>query len=504
MAVLSTGDKGDKGDTGESGYSPAASVEQTDTGATITITDINGTTTADVNNGIDGTDGVDGYSPTATVSKSGTVTTITITDKDGTTTAEVYDGTGGGAVDDVEVNGVSVVSGGVASVTVPTDVSDLNNDSGYITSSALSGYATETWVGNQGYLTSVPTATTSSLGLVQPDGTTITVNNGVISSSGGESSRNIGEIVASTIPLTDAGLHLLDGSQLQYGSYQDFIDYIATLYNSGNYTSIFDTEVNWQSAVSTYGVCGKFVYDSVNNTVRLPKITGIVEGTTDPTALGNLIQAGLPNITGAWGEALNNAGDTYNTTNSALYYEKTQSNVASTGNARQLGVIRFDASRNNSIYGNSSKVQPQAIKALYYIVIATSTKTQIEVDIDEIATDLNGKADVDLTNVNNTGKQKSINWVFPSTTKEGLTLGATGTQYTAPADGWYHFAKYSTAANQIIVLTTSGLSSNNISVQSNNALRVFLPAKKGEKVTVYYTAAGNTIDFDFYYAIGEA
>lgn len=64
---------------------------------------------------------------------------------------------------------------------IPTKVSDLNNDSGfitgissgdvttalgytpynssnpsgYITSSALSGYATETWVGNQGYLTSV-------------------------------------------------------------------------------------------------------------------------------------------------------------------------------------------------------------------------------------------------------------------------------------------------------------------------------------------------------------
>jgi hypothetical protein len=38
-------------------------------------------------------------------------------------------------------------------------------------------------------------------------------------------------------------------------------------------------------------------------------------------------------------------------------------------------------------------------KVLYYIVVATSTKTDIEVDIDEIATDLNGKADVDLSNV---------------------------------------------------------------------------------------------------------
>ena len=38
---------------------------------------------------------------------------------------------------------------------IPTKTSDLTNDSGFITSSALSGYATEQWVGNQGYLTSV-------------------------------------------------------------------------------------------------------------------------------------------------------------------------------------------------------------------------------------------------------------------------------------------------------------------------------------------------------------
>ena len=46
--------------------------------------------------GQDGTDGQDGYSPTATVTKSGKVATITITDKNGTTTAEVHDGEDGG------------------------------------------------------------------------------------------------------------------------------------------------------------------------------------------------------------------------------------------------------------------------------------------------------------------------------------------------------------------------------------------------------------------------
>lgn len=41
--------------------------------------------------------------------------------------------------------------------TVPTNVSAFNNDAGYLTQhQSLAGYATETWVGQQGYLTSAP------------------------------------------------------------------------------------------------------------------------------------------------------------------------------------------------------------------------------------------------------------------------------------------------------------------------------------------------------------
>lgn len=39
---------------------------------------------------------------------------------------------------------------------IPTDTSDLTNNAGFITNSALSGYATQSWVSSQGYLTSVP------------------------------------------------------------------------------------------------------------------------------------------------------------------------------------------------------------------------------------------------------------------------------------------------------------------------------------------------------------
>ena len=48
-----------------------------------------------------GQDGADGFSPVATVSKSGKIATITITDKNGTTTAQISDGEDGIVVTNV-------------------------------------------------------------------------------------------------------------------------------------------------------------------------------------------------------------------------------------------------------------------------------------------------------------------------------------------------------------------------------------------------------------------
>jgi hypothetical protein len=68
--------------------------------------------------------------------------------------------------------------------------------------------------------------------------------------------------------LDDAGLHLLDGALISgSGSYSDFVDYIGDLYTDDPTANYFTDETTWQSTVTTYGVCGKFVYDSVNNTV---------------------------------------------------------------------------------------------------------------------------------------------------------------------------------------------------------------------------------------------
>ena len=57
-------------------------------------------------------------------------------------------------IEDIQVVvGEITVNDVAAKSDIPTSTSQLTNDSGFITSSALSGYATEAWVGSQGYAT---------------------------------------------------------------------------------------------------------------------------------------------------------------------------------------------------------------------------------------------------------------------------------------------------------------------------------------------------------------
>lgn len=131
-AIIYDGEKGDPGEPGrpgspgQPGVSPTASVEQTETGATVTVTDANGTTTANLTNGQDGEPGQDGVSPTITVTDIPGGHRVTITDATGPHSFDVMDGEDGqGAVQDVQVNGVSVLSDGVANVPVATTTSKL-------------------------------------------------------------------------------------------------------------------------------------------------------------------------------------------------------------------------------------------------------------------------------------------------------------------------------------------------------------------------------------------
>lgn len=272
--------------------------------------------------------------------------------------------------------------------------------------------------------------------------------------------RNIGEIISSTIPLTDSGLHLLDGALINgSGIYADFVTAIAGL--ETDYPDLFETEANWQSAVTTYGVCGKFVYNSNDNTVRLPKITGILEGTTDVTALGDLVEAGLPNIKGTF--------TAINSTTTAPYSLSTQRGRVSSNSSGGIYIneVNTNLSTKNSIYGNSTTVQPQTTKCYYYIVIATTLKTEIQIDIDEVTTDLNGKLDTDGSNASSKLSSALISRFTPDYAngiQTTLTTAGQEYSYTCPSAGAILAINFLSTSNTTGYIKVNGI---NIAFNSN-------------------------------------
>lgn len=315
-----------------------------------------------------------------------------------------------------------------------------------------------------------------------------------------EAGRNIGQIISSLLPLTDSGLRLLDGSLINgNGIYKSFVDYIKTLDLTANY---FTTEANWQASVEQYGVCGKFVYDASANTVRLPKVTGHVEGTLDPNALGDLVEAGLPNIEGTLGAVA--AGTQYNTYTSGAFTNP--KNVSTTGTFGSNNGYRvtydLDASLSNPIYGNNETVQTQSILGYMYIVLATGTKTDVEVDIDNIVTDLNQK--VDKSSMVDAGSYIA-GCAMPSDTYVDLTLGSSGATYTAPANGWFNIGGIGSSTTQGYVFMFCNATSIKMEAPCSSGLGVnlSLPVKKGDVMTINYAFLATGAVFRFTYAEGE-
>ena len=120
---------------------------------------------------VKGPAGEDGFSPVATVEQTATGAKITITDKSGTTEAVVQNGD---APQLVAGDGIDITNNVISNTrTVPTNVSAFTNDANYVTSSAMDTALAD----KQDTLTA---------------GTNITIENNVISASGGGASYTAG------------------------------------------------------------------------------------------------------------------------------------------------------------------------------------------------------------------------------------------------------------------------------------------------------------------------
>lgn len=318
----------------------------------------------------------------------------------------------------------------------------------------------------------------------------------------------VGQIVESPLPIADASLHLLDGSLILGGGiYDDFVTYIAGLVS--NYPDCFTTEANWQQAVTDYGVCGKFVYDSVNNTVRLPKYNSkIYTGGGTAPVVGNGYGLTLTDGSQTVGLAhdSNSANVAIGATNQPYTLVGTATTRNSTQSAKTLGVPTASQIGNNlALSGLVAQLSDitTSLDGYYYIVVATSVKTEIEVDIDQITVDLANKANKDVDNLSAAGKKVVANLSFPSSTYVDLTLNVSNSEYTAPANGYYYICKGAISKQFIDINNITANYRKTMLSSNDNQCLVIMPVQKNDVIKINYTATGNLETFRFIYAQGE-
>ena len=112
------------------------------------------------------------------------------------------------------------------------------------------------------------------------------------------------------------------------------------------------------------------------------------------------------------------------------------------------------------------------------------------------------KANVALDNLTSAGKEVCANLAMPSSRYDDLTLGAAGSTYTAPADGWFVLSATSTNTTSYVTLSAGPIYQSN-TAEINDPESVLVPVKKGDVATIYY-AGINLVMFRFVYANGAA
>ncbi len=180
------------------------------------------------------------------------------------------------------------------------------------------------------------------------------------------------------------GVLPLNGSEVSRVTYSDLYNYVLNIHNelSANGKKFIVSEEEWQNiSIENNGYVPYYSYGTGEDLFRLPRMSGYLKATGELNEAGNYVAEGLPNITGNFNGASlidigNNLQPSYN---GALYYPDTTNFSNKTPNSNlddsQNG-IGFDASRSNSIYGNSEHVTPET-NTLFIGVWALTAFTQV-------------------------------------------------------------------------------------------------------------------------------
>lgn len=145
------------------------------------------------------------------------------------------------------------------------------------------------------------------------------------------------------------------------------------------------------------GVAWYYIIDYGFKRFKLPRTKFGMTGLRD--AVGKYVEAGLPNITAESGSTSVFKGGGGTLSGAFIMRDGTNEGVYGSGGGTYFGVD-FDASLSNSIYGNSTTVQPPATQMYLYFYVGNFTQSAIENTAGINTEDFNNKVDTDFGNTN--------------------------------------------------------------------------------------------------------
>jgi hypothetical protein len=153
--------------------------------------------------------------------------------------------------------------------------------------------------------------------------------------------------------------------------------------------------------------------------------------------------------------------------------------------------LYYHAQNSTSEWVIYSDLPPMIVGVIQRQNVENSTITSLTPKLPFRAVDYNDKSEVS-------------GWGMPSDKYIDLTLGTSGTKYTAPANGWFYIDALASSNNAQLGLynSTKGIRYAGVQPLANYGIAYSVEATKGDVITIVYGSLKNTT-FRFVYAQGE-
>lgn len=282
-----------------------------------------------------------------------------------------------------------------------------------------------------------------------------------------------------------AGWFRLDGKDLQNAN-QVAPQFVAKL-NEANNKQVGEKLIigkdEWEQIERTYGSCGKFCWIGAN--LRFPKITGFIKGLTDIAQLGKAELDTMRPITGTMRMGGVNGGNAGYIMSGA--FTKGEYRIGPGGGQdgsawdADTSIFKLNSGNLGTAY-NGSETQPKCVKYPYIISVFNKIQWTSQLDYDNLIKASVNKADIDLSNLNDDGKQYLKTFLNNSHLKLDYSAQIHGSTITAPSAGFI-FARgiyYDTTYYFRVTRNNSLVLELNIGYNNDGPASAVIPVEQGD------------------------